>query len=226
MSFKAVFFKGLRLHHSFRQWNPSTGGEAARVPGVLRKNAVLFPYSPSYTWSVDVDCWVDPIYSAVDADVDVFDTVQLALLQMHKDLIDHSAAGFGSLAYVQDTDRVSSVNGVVSVGLAVIPLTSEGFTPVAGRYVLLVDPTSGEGGVVQVVSYSSPNLTVNLPASIGALDTDWKVYDIAVHWPNARFLNMTHGAPIGVGRHRESVIYSFECQEQPIIASDYQQDLS
>lgn len=227
MANKVVYFKGVRLWENLKHWKPTpvrTGN--TRKGGTSRRLGVLNPRSPNFFYEIMVHTDVKPV--TVVSDLGYQETFNLQMLQEQAALIAVSQS-LGDLSWCQDDTEYVTVSAVTMPGsypgAGVWSYTGSGFTPAAGQYVLMRNPTTGAGFVTLLTSggAGSAGGSVSEAVAVG-----WEMVKIRFYFPNTAFVTMGgwETALQAEDRHAFDVVYSFESTSHAVYASGYAMDLT
>jgi len=231
MGNKVVYFKGVRLWENLKHWKPTpVRSGSTRKGGTSRRLGVLNARSPNFFYEISVHTDVKPVaLMGGGIDLGYQEIFNLQMLQVEKDLIQVSQS-LGDLSWCQDDAEVVTLTGVTTTpgsypGAGIWTYTGSGFTPAAGQYVLLRDPTSGEGFVTLLTSGGGGNAGGTLQQAIAS---GWEMIHVRFYFPDTAFVTMGgwETATQAEDRHSFDVSYAFESEAHAVSRATYLQDLT
>jgi len=228
MGNKVVYFNGVRLWENLKHWKPTlvrTG--SSRKGGASRRLGKLNPRSPNFFYEVMVHTDVKPVLAY--SDLGRQETFNLQMLQVQQDLVEQSNA-LGYLAWCQDDAEVLTIGAPITMpgsfpGAGAWGYSGGGYTPAAGQYALLRDPTSGDGFVTLLTGAGAGTATGSVQQTVSA---GWEMIRVRFFFPNAVFVGMGGWETVtqAEDRHAFDVTYAFESDSHPVYPAGYVMDLS
>lgn len=224
MAESAFFFSGLRLKDAAHGWRPRSdrSGEY-RLQGVTQKFGTINPASPNFFETVQVVTDIRPVTARADLDNRTTLAVDLSALQTS--LRDKGDDQTHPLCWVRTVARRASVTGGPHSGTHDVPITAwdDGWSAVAGRYVLVRKKSTGAGFVSEILSIPAANqIRIHCHSPI---DSTWEVLETQIHYPAMLYVSMDAGTwpqddPASDG-FRTMVTYEFEGVAAPIYSPAY-----
>lgn len=229
MANKVVYFKGVRLWENLKHWKPTpVRSGSTRKGGTSRRLGKLNARSPNYFYEIAVHTDVKPISTPITG-LGYQETFNLAMLQVQKDLIEVSTS-LGDLSWCQDDTEYVTLTGVTGVpggypGAGTWTYAGAGFVPAAGQYVLLRDPTSGEGFVTLLTSGGAGSAGGTLNEAVAS---GWEMILIRFFFPSTAYVTMGgwDTANQAEDRHAFDVSYAFESEAHAVYPAAYLLDLT
>lgn len=220
---KAVYFKGILLRDALRWWYPVPAATGlTRAQGLFQQFGKIVPDSPAIFEDIVVKTEVEPVTALTGISRQA--TLHLALAQLRARLA-AAADSLGSLAWIDDTDRVATVTGgPYSAGspVAVSHGTPGGsWTPATNYYVLVRDPTTHAGFVAEIEGVGAGTVTLTLEEAITA---GWEIHDVLMHYDEVGYDRMNPGEPQQTAEDvwRSLCEFYFVAAEDLVYASVYE----
>lgn len=225
--FVAAFYGGIRLRDNVVGFWPSeqvtTEGFSS---GMLRAYGANNPDSPNVRIDVEVACEFGPVASR--AGLSRIAATEIDLAYMGRNLHRLSATGLQFLSYAPDDTKVGAVTGgPYAAGVRTIThgALGGGWTTAAGAYVLLRNPTTGEGFVAAISARTGSDVTLTVPTGY-SVTSSWYLVDVSLVYPSVQFLRMSKGAPPtgdpASGFWRPDVRYYLLGVAEPLVATAHE----
>lgn len=231
MGAKAFFWKGLKVLGTLMSWKPyGIPLSPAEKQGTSREMGELSVRSRNYLYDIKVKTNLSPrttLDLGNDLTIGPQGVMNLTFLQWQATAIGLSST-LGPLSWCEDVDEKLDVSGVVAPGaypgVGTVSYAGAGFTPLAGMYVLLRDPESGEGFVTFVTGVGGGAITCVLD---NAIDTDWDIVLIRFYYPNTAFRQVDgyETATQVDDKWIPDLTTSFKSKSHPVYPTDYLIDL-
>lgn len=224
MAEAAYYYGGVRLKDAAHGWRPRTErtGEY-RQQGVTQKWGTMNTSSPNFFESVEVVTDVRP--TALRSDMDKRTALAVDMAAMRTTLRGMAQDVTYPLCWVQSVARRASVTGGPHSGTHDVPVTAwdDGWTPVAGRYVLVRKKSTGAGFVSEIFSIpAAGQIRIHCHSPI---DSTWEVLETQVHYPAVLWVGMDDGTwpqeDPASDYFRQQVVYTFEGVVAPVYATAY-----
>jgi hypothetical protein len=223
----ACFYGGIRLRDNVVGFWPTeqttTEGFGS---GLLRAYGSLNPDSPNVRIDVEVACELAPV--AARSDLSRIAATEIDLAYLGRNLHRLAADGLQFLSYCPDDAKVGAVTGgSYAAGVRTITHGALGgsWTTAAGRYVLLRNPTTGEGFVSAISARTAGDVTVTVPTGY-SVTSSWYLVDVCLAYPSTQFLRMSKGSPPSgdpaAGFWRPDVRYYLVGVAEPLVASAHE----
>lgn len=224
MGVPSTFYKGVRLWEVCRPWEPRSVRVSTAHFGATQEYAYSEPGSPNASRTLNVMTSIDPIEPSGELDGQA--AVSIVLADVEDELWGLSKER-GPIAYAKDVAEVGLVTSGphASSGVA-ITCSSIGWTPVAGHYVLLRDPSTGNGFLGTVSSATSSTITVAeaIADTWQTVSSGWEIVFVQLAYAEAVFDGMSWGGPPAMTREGvrvESVSYAFSIYSAPLFYSGH-----
>lgn len=192
-----VFYGGHYLWETVKTWKPvPTPQSPIEKAGTSRILGALSVRSRNFLWDIPVSCHISPqVPSGNFAALTPVACFNVKYLQVIRGFVEASQE-LADLVRVQDVGDVLEVASFTPPGggypgLGQVSFTGSGFDPrVVGRYVLMRDPGSEDGFVVQVSGIGGGAGTFNatFPRAVAA---NWEIYWVLIYFPDTAFITST-----------------------------------
>ena len=221
---KVVLWNGVLLWQSLRWWDPQDNRTGAMArQGVFQTRVKNVPDSPNFDGVITVRTCIDKVTPLPG--ISAQGTFRIGMDQVAARLRG-GGSSLGDLAWVDDVSRLASVVGgpYPSPGPSVVTVSPPGggWSPTAGHYVVLRNPTTQEGLVAVIEAVGASTITVTHDGH--TITSDWEVSDVLMHWPDAGYLRHIAGEPqnSGADTFRSNVSWVFACSSDLVYPPGYE----